>query len=157
LVNQKTFRDICGSFATGVTVVTGRLDDGSPIGVTVNSFSSVSLDPPLVLFCLDKKALSFDAFSMVKYFAFNILSEEQKEYSNKFSTQSPNKFEGVDYSESTNGVPLLKDCLGLVECQMHAVHEGGDHQIIVGKVINITAGEAERPLIYYQSKYRSLI
>lgn len=156
MVEQQTYRDICGQFATGVTVVTGRLDDGSPIGVTVNSFSSVSLDPPLVLFSLDKKALSFDAFSMTKNFAFNILSEDQKGYSNNFATQSPNKFDGIDHRESTNGVPLLKGCLGVIECRMHAVHEGGDHQIIVGEVIKITSGECDKPLIFYKGAYRSL-
>lgn len=157
MVDEKLFRQACGCFATGVTVVTGRLDDGAPIGVTVNSFSSVSLDPPLVLFSLDKNALSFDAFSMTKYFAFNILNEDQKHFSNNFATQSPDKFKDIDYYKSENGVPLLKDGLGVIECQMHAVHEGGDHQIIVGEVINITCTSGgKNPLLYYKGAYAAL-
>lgn len=157
MLDPKSFRHMCGCFATGVTVVTGRLDDASPVGVTANSFSSVSLDPPLVLFSLANQALSFDAFSMTKHFAFNILEENQEELSNNFAAQSQDKFDGIDYGESKEGVPLLRDTLGTIECRMHAVHEGGDHQIIVGEVIRITnTSEGKKPLLYYKGAYGEL-
>ncbi len=156
MVDGKLFRDTCGRFATGVMIVTGRLSDGAPVGVTVNSFSSVSLDPPLVLFCLDRNALSFDAFSMNNQFAFNVLGEHQRDISNKFASQSIDKYDGVKYDLSDNGVPILQGCLASIECQMHAVHEGGDHQIIVGKVIKVSIEKEERPLIYFKGAYSAL-
>lgn len=155
------FRNCCGRFATGVTVVTATLADGSPVGVTVNSFSSVSLAPPLVLFCLDNKALSFDAFSLTSHFAFNILSEAQQKVSNNFASQGIDKFEDADYHFNEKNVPILNNCLATIECRMHAVHDGGDHQIIVGQVLSISAPELSsgsdgRPLLYFSGGYQKL-
>ena len=157
MVDSRELRNACGQFATGVMVVTGRIDDGSPVGVTVNSFSSVSLDPPLVLFCLDKQALSFDAFSMGKNFALNVLSEDQRALSDQFAQQGGDKYTGVSITESAHGIPLLNGCLATIECAMHAVHEGGDHQIIVGEVERVTTGDSTgRPLLFFRGKYNNL-
>ncbi len=155
------FRNCCGRFATGVTVVTAMLNDGSPVGVTANSFSSVSLDPPLILFCLDKKALSFDAFNLASHFAFNILSESQQAVSNNFASQGIDKFKDANFKLNDSGVPILEGCLATIECRMHAIHDGGDHQIIVGKVQSmamkdLSADEHGRPLLYFSGKYGKL-
>ena len=150
------FRAACGKFATGVTIVTGMDENKKPVGVTVNSFSSVSLDPPLVLFCLDKKALSFDAFSIASRFAINFLAEDQQDLSNKFAQQSEDKFAGVAFELNQDGVPILDHCLGNLECRMHAVHDGGDHQIIVGEVSRIREGRDEKPLLYFKGSYGQL-
>ncbi len=155
MISKQEFRKICGCFATGICVVTGALNNGRSVGITVNSFSSVSLDPPLVLFCLDKKNLNFDAFSMNKHFAINILSEDQEEISNNFATTSNDKFKDIEYNISINNTPILKDCLGVIECLMHAVHDGGDHQIIIGKVTNISCSD-NNPLIYYKGEYHNI-
>ncbi|WP_420550070.1 flavin reductase family protein [Curvivirga sp.] len=157
-IDPMEFRNCCGRFATGVTVVTGKLADGSPVGVTANSFSSVSLDPALVLFCLDKKALSFDAFSLDSHFAFNILSEDQMDASNNFASQGIDKFEKAEYRCNEYGVPILKDTLATIECKMHAIHDGGDHQIIVGEVTSMAMKEltddtSGRPLLYFSGSY----
>ncbi|WP_115935463.1 flavin reductase family protein [Aestuariispira insulae] len=151
------FRSACGQFATGVCVVTGMLDNKSPVGVTINSFSSVSLEPPLVLFCLDKNALSFDAFSIASRFAVNILAEDQQALSNNFARQSDDKFADIDYQVTEEGVPVLENCLTVMECRMYAVHDGGDHQIIVGEVSRIRKQrEDARPLLYFRGGYNAL-
>lgn len=155
-ISTRELRDACGQFATGVTVITGRLDNGTPVGVTVNSFTSVSLEPPLILFCLDKRALSFDAFSLNSSFVVNILASDQEWLSNQFAQQGGDKFTGVDYTTNAFGVPVLSDCLTTIECRMHAVHEGGDHQIIVGDVIRIDNLGEGAPLLYFRGGYERL-
>ena len=156
LFSATDFRSACGQFATGVCIVTGTLDNKSHMGVTINSFSSVSLEPPLILFCLDKKALSFDAFSIARSFAVNILAEDQMALSNQFAKQAEDKFTGVDFELNEQGVPILTNCLAALECRMYAIHDGGDHQIIVGEVSRIREGRDARPLLYFRGGYQSL-
>lgn len=155
-ISTREFRAVCGQFATGVTVVTGRLDNGDPVGVTVNSFTSVSLEPPLILFCLDRGALSFDAFSLNSSFVVNILATDQEWLSNQFAKQGGDKFVGVDYTDNDHGVPVLSGCLATIECRMHAVYEGGDHQIIVGDVVRLENKGEGSPLIYFRGNYERL-
>lgn len=155
-ITPREFRDVCGQFATGVTVVTGRLDNNMPVGVTVNSFTSVSLEPPLILFCLDRNALSFDAFSLNSSFVVNILSSEQEWLSNQFARQGGDKFDGVAFNNNSHNIPVLADCLATIECRMHAVYEGGDHQIIVGDVISVDAKQDGAPLLYFRGEYEQL-
>ena len=152
------FRKCCGHFATGVTVVTAKLGNGELVGVTANSFASVSLDPPLVLFCLDKSAQSFDAFSLSSHFAFNFLGANQQGVSNNFATPGIDKFANAEFEFSEHGIPLLKGCIAQMECKMHAIHDGGDHQIIVGLVedLNYSKADEAAPLVYFQGQYASL-
>ncbi len=150
------FRQAMGRFTTGVTVVTTRNPKGGNIGVTVNSFASVSLDPPLVLFCLDKAALSFEAFGRSDQFAVNFLCAEQHALSVRFSTTTADKWEGVAYDIWPTDLPVLRDCLVNLGCQKEAVHEGGDHVIIVGRVDALRLDGEKRPLVYYQSGYREI-
>jgi flavin reductase (DIM6/NTAB) family NADH-FMN oxidoreductase RutF len=150
------FRQALGSFATGVAVVTARDDAGANRGITVNSFSSVSLDPPLVLFCLDKAAMSFDAFHRAERFAVNVLRKQQHAVSVRFSTAAIDKWNGVAYDLWPGDLPVLRDCLANLACRREAVYEAGDHIIIVGRVERLHLGEEGDPLVYFQSSYRTI-
>lgn len=146
-------RRILGSFATGITVVT--TSGNPPTGLTANSVTSLSLDPPLVLFALDKKAGSWKAFQESKCFAVNILTEAQQPVSNRFATPGPKDFSDLAIRTAETGAPILSDCLGWVDCRLVSVLPGGDHDIFVGEIV---AGELNggEPLLYFSGKYRSL-
>ncbi|MGF1592895.1 MAG: flavin reductase family protein [Kiloniellaceae bacterium] len=150
------FRRALGRFATGVTVVTARDPSGVNQGITINSFSSVSLEPPLILFCLDREAFSFDSFCKAERFAVNVLGAGQHELSVRFSTAATDKWEGVGYDLWTGDLPVLQGCLANMGCRHEHLYEGGDHVIIVGRVERLqVAGEGD-PLIYFQSGYRTI-
>ena len=151
-----TFRRALGNFATGVTVVTARDDAGTNRGITVNSFSSVSLDPPLILFCLDKDALSVDCLSAAERFAVNVLREEQHGLSVRFSMAAADKWDGVAYDLWPGEVPVLRGCLANLLCRRENLYEGGDHLIIVGRVERLQTVEEGAPLVYFQSGYRTI-
>lgn len=150
------FRRALGSFATGVAVVTALDADGAQHGITVNSFSSVSLDPPLVLFCLDKAAMSFAVFRDAEIFAINVLCEEQLALSVRFATADIDKWDGVAFDLWSGGLPVLRGCLANLACRRESLYAGGDHVIIVGRVERLrTAGQGD-PLVYFQSRYRRI-
>jgi flavin reductase (DIM6/NTAB) family NADH-FMN oxidoreductase RutF len=150
------FRQAMGRFATGVTVVTARDPAGAPIGVTVNSFSSLSLDPPLVLFCLDRLATSFADFAHARHFAVNVLGEGQRAVSEAFANRRDDIWDGLAYHRWTSGSPILAGCLANIECARDRAHDGGDHVILVGRVLRVACAEADLPLIYYRGRYRRL-
>jgi 3-hydroxy-9,10-secoandrosta-1,3,5(10)-triene-9,17-dione monooxygenase reductase component len=154
-ISQDLFRKVMGHFATGVTVVTVRQADGNPWGLTVNSFTSVSLTPPLVLFCVSHAAGSYAAFRDAEYFAVNLLTDGQEALSRRFASRSPDRFEGVESRQGAHGAPLLAGCLGFLECRRVAAHEHGDHTVIVGEVL---AAEATggNPLLFYRGAYARL-
>ena len=155
--DTRTLRDTFGRFATGVTVVSTVNGSGEFFGLTANSFTSLSLDPPLVLFCLDYKAMSFDAFHEASHFVVNVLGESQVELSGHFARSSVDKWNGVAYETWETGCPVLSDCIAVLECHMVARHEGGDHLIIVGQVERIRCDESEtRPLLYYKGQYGAI-
>lgn len=153
-VDPRSFRKTLGCFASGVTVVT-TLTPGTrePVGVTVSAFSSLSLDPPLVLFCLGNSTSSIDAFRTFGHFAVNILSEHQKDLSIRFASRSGDKWQGVARSEGANGVPVLGGCLATLECDLHQAIDGGDHQIFIGKVVKLRHQEGGSPLVYFRGSY----
>jgi len=150
------FRDAMGRFATGVTVVTGVTPGGHACGITVNAFSSLSLEPPLVLFCLDKTTGSAAAFTEGGHFTVNILTEAQWDLSVHFSTPENNRFEKLDYDTWDSGCPVLKGCAANLECERTGVHEGGDHYIVVGRVTRLNIAENARPLLYFKGSYGTL-
>ena len=150
------FRDVMGRFATGVAVMTTRDAAGEPWGITINSFTSVSLDPPLVLFCLERAALSFQAFTQCGRFAVNVLSEHQKELSVLFASPGPEKWGKVGQAEATAGPPILEGCIAYLDCARHAIHDGGDHVILVGRVLSLRPGIEARPLLYFRGGYRGM-
>ena len=155
-IDQTTFKKVLGRFATGITVVTSLTEDKTPVGLTVNAFTSLSLDPPLVLFCLDKRTASIDAFNKGNGFALNMLNEDQQDLSVIFSTKTEERFAKVDHEFWDTGVPILKGCLANLECIIDAVHEGGDHLIIVGQVERLHQSDSAKPLLYFNGNYAQI-
>jgi flavin reductase (DIM6/NTAB) family NADH-FMN oxidoreductase RutF len=154
--DARAFRNALGCFATGITVISTLGPDGAPIGVTMNSFSSVSLDPPLVQFCLARSSTAFHDIVAAPTFVVNILSEEQVDLSVRFSQRGLlNRWAGLEVEHWDTGVPVLPGCLANLECDHEAVFEGGDHVIILGRVRRIASREG-RPLLYYQGAYARL-
>ncbi len=153
--NSGEFRKVLGSFATGVTIVTTRDKRGVPHGLTANSFSSVSLDPPLVLFCIDKRSNCLPAFQEGEGFAINVLTDIQKDISDRFAF-SEERWDGVKTTSLVTGVPVLEDCLANLDCSMHAQFDAGDHIIVVGKVEDILVKEEGDPLLYFRGMYRGV-
>ena len=152
------FRDVLGHFATGVTVVT-TIADGVPYGMTVNSFTSLSLDPALVLICIDKRSSSHDAILKAKRFAASILARDQEMVSTIFAgAPVAERFAQVAMAQSRGGLPVVKDALGYVEARVIAAAEGGDHTIFVGEVTELDTFRPDAdPLAYYRGRYASLV
>jgi flavin reductase (DIM6/NTAB) family NADH-FMN oxidoreductase RutF len=151
---DRQFRNALGKFATGVAVVTANVD-GTLLGSTVSSFNSVSLAPPLVLFSLANNAQTFALWQKATHFGVTILAEHENELSNRFAKGGAEKWTGLAPERSAHGVPLLRGGLCTFECETYARHEGGDHEIIVGRVIGFTENEAH-PLVFHGGRYRRL-
>ncbi len=149
------FRRVCGLFATGITVATVKGADGKPHGLTVNSFTSVSLNPPLVLICIGHRAGTHGSFSHANSFAINILKDDQQEVSARFASSHPNRFEGISWETGIVGAPVLSGALGVLECDTRQKVEAGDHTILIGEVRRASAADG-RPLLYFSGKYREL-
>jgi len=152
----RRFRNALGCFTTGVAVVTARPDDGEPIGITVNSFSSVSLDPPLVLWCLDKKSDTLSLFEKATHFTVNVLREEHADVSSRLARKGAHSLEGVELIEGASGTPALKEALAHFECEVEARHDAGDHIIMIGRVLKFDYVEEGRPLLYHRGGYSFL-
>lgn len=148
----RKFRDVLGRFCTGVTVVTS-MSDGQPVGMTCQSFTSVSLDPPLVLFCPAKTSRAWPRIQRAGHFCVNLLSHDQLELSNGFAAKGSDKFAGVPWRPSATGAPLLEGVLGWVDCTIFAVHEAGDHYVVIGRVMDLGVEEAPHPLLFYRGQY----
>jgi flavin reductase (DIM6/NTAB) family NADH-FMN oxidoreductase RutF len=144
-----------GHFATGVTVITTKDQQGIPNGLTANAFLSLSLDPPLVLISVDKSAQCYPCFEGMNGFTVNFLSEEQEEISRRFATKGIDKFAGLEWHEGRNGAAILNGVLGYVECKIRECHDGGDHTIVVGEIVGANAS-GERPLLFFKGKYQRL-
>jgi flavin reductase (DIM6/NTAB) family NADH-FMN oxidoreductase RutF len=144
-----------GHFATGVTVITTKDQQGSPNGLTANAFLSLSLNPPLVVICVDKTAQCYGCFECTNGFTVNFLSEKQEEISRRFATKGIDKFAGLRWKEGSNGAAILDGVLGYVECKIKECHDGGDHTIVVGDIIEAHAS-GERPLIFFKGRYQRL-
>ena len=154
--DARLLRDAMGCFATGVTIVTTRERDGRPVGLTANSFTSVSLDPPLILFCLAKTSASLEAFRTAEHFAVNVLHIGQQPTSGVFARASADRFEGVEWETWTSGAPILSNSLGSFECQAHQVVDAGDHLVFIGRVTRARFEPERDPLLYFRGKYRRL-
>ena len=154
--DPRTLRDALGCFATGVTVVTCVDDEGAPAGLTVNSFTSVSLEPPLLLVCLHKEAASAAPLVAASHFAINVLQTEQQPASITFSTRVEDRFGRTPWSRGEAGAPILEESLCVFECERYAVYDGGDHHILVGKVVKASFDAGVDPLLYFRGSYRRL-
>jgi flavin reductase (DIM6/NTAB) family NADH-FMN oxidoreductase RutF len=150
---SRDFRRACGQFLTGVTIVTARGADGAPIGLTVNSFASVSLDPPLVLVCVDRRSSTYASFSPGSPYAVHVLRHDQRELSTRFATPRNDKFAGLSCREGVGGAPILPDFAALLECVSVNVHEAGDHGIFVARVERVEIRETQSPLAFYSGAY----
>ncbi len=154
-VDPSIYRRTCAQFATGVTVVTTLDSHGRPHGMTLNSFASVSLDPPLVLVSIDLRNAILGHFLSSPWFAVNILAEQQEDLSRRFSSPSENRFLDVDWRAGVSGVPLLDGVLAQLECSVIRTFESGDHAVLIGEVRGARHGEG-KPLVFFDSGYRSL-
>ncbi|NOT55972.1 MAG: flavin reductase family protein [Deltaproteobacteria bacterium] len=154
-IDPRELRNVFGAFATGVTIITTKDATGKPFGLTANSYTSLSLDPPLVLVCVDKKVDCYACFDQSKVFVVNILSEGQDQLSTRFATKGIEKFEGVAVKQGSFGVPLLDGALGYLECKVTNGYEGGDHTIYVGEVQTASVSDS-RPLLFFKGKYQKL-
>lgn len=155
-LDGRAFRDALGWFATGVAVITTRSAAGDLVGFTANSFSSVSLDPPLILFTLNRQALSLPVFEASAHFAVNVLAEEQKTLSSRFATAAHDKWRDVGFTAGEGGCPILDGAVAVFECAVHGTHDGGDHRIFIGRVLRMRANEEGRPLLFCRGTYREL-
>jgi flavin reductase (DIM6/NTAB) family NADH-FMN oxidoreductase RutF len=151
-VDAAVFRQLCGRFATGVVIVTTLAEDESPAGMTANSFTSLSLDPPLVSVSVDHRADMHRHLARASRFAINVLERRQEALSRRFAADHPDRFGGVGYHPGTGGVPLLEGVLATIECESHARFEAGDHTIFVGRVVGGDTSEGH-PLLYYRGGY----
>lgn len=156
--DERQFRDALAAFPTGVAVITGISAEGERVGITVNSFNSVSLSPPLVLFSVARSARSFAAWRQMSHYAVNILSQDQEAISNRFARRLDDKWDGLLVLDGVYGMPLLPNALAAFECAAHAHYEGGDHAIFVGRVeaLHTTAHKQAQPLIFFGGRYRRL-
>lgn len=148
------FRNAAGQFMTGVTVVTTKDDDGEWNGLTANSFTSVSLDPPMVLVCIGDDTSTVEAFRAGNGFVVHILAQSQRDVSMQFAAKGIDRFEGLEVSEGYNGLPVVAGALATFECSLAHIYEGGDHLIFVGKVENLGTGDTEQPALgYFRGRY----
>jgi 3-hydroxy-9,10-secoandrosta-1,3,5(10)-triene-9,17-dione monooxygenase reductase component len=149
----RQFRDVLGRFASGVTVVTA-MSGGDPVGMTCQSFSSVSLNPPLVLFIPSKTSRAWPQIQRSGKFCVNFLADGQADLSNVMASRGVDKFADLTWSPAPEtGSPLLEGTLGYVDCQIHTVHEAGDHYIVIGRVLDLAVGDGADPLLFFQGKY----
>lgn len=154
--DARTLRDAMGCFATGITIVTARAPDGTPIGLTANSFTSVSLDPPLLLVSIANSAGSAAALKEAHHFVVNVLQTGQQLASNRFAGKGEDRFAATAWHAGETGMPLLDGSLGSFECKRHAIHDGGDHFLLVGEVVRAQFEPRRDPLLYFRGKYRRL-
>ncbi|HVF91177.1 MAG TPA: flavin reductase family protein [Blastocatellia bacterium] len=154
-VGKEEFRRALGHFASGVTVVTSKGQGERPQGITVSAFTSVSLDPPLILVCIDKRASIHDHLVEGSYFAVSLLAEDQELISRRFASKEEDRFDGVGFTEGVTGSPLLTGSLAGIECRVVHAFPGGDHTIFVGEV-EATAVTEGKPLLYFRGGYNQL-
>src|SRR5437016_6604931 len=154
-IDSQELRRILGHFPTGVTVITTKDTTGSPFGLTANAFTSLSLNPPLILICVDKGAQCYSCFVESNVFTVNFLHEDQEEISRRFATKGADKFAGLKWQPGSNGAAIIDGVMGYVECKITESHDGGDHTIVVGEIVNASA-KGERPLLFFKGKYQRL-
>jgi flavin reductase (DIM6/NTAB) family NADH-FMN oxidoreductase RutF len=154
-IDRNELRRVMGHFATGVTVITTHDGAGRPYGLTANALCSLSLSPPLLLICVDKRAESYAAFARSGVFVVNVLSDAQEDLSRRFAVSGGDKFEGVAYRTGASGAVILEGALAYAECRLVATHDGGDHTIYTGEVEAADA-IAGHPLLFFRGAYRLL-
>lgn len=156
-ISHEEFRATLGRFTTGVVAVTAlRGSDSAPVGLAVNSFTAVSLDPALVLFCIAKNSTSWPQIRTAERYCVNILGEHQRELSSRLATSGGDKFRGVRWSSTPSGTPVLDGAIGWLECSVEAEYTAGDHDVIVSRVSRLSSSEDGAPLVFYRGSYGRL-
>ena len=155
-IDSRELRNALGRFATGVTLITAVAEDGRAMGMTANSFSSVSLDPPLVLWSLQNNSDVYDVFAHPRHFTINVLSTEQQALSNQYAKKGQHELDPSHYRLGKHGSPEIRHALVTLECELDATHEGGDHLIIVGRVRDMQQRPSGEPLLFASGHYREL-
>jgi flavin reductase (DIM6/NTAB) family NADH-FMN oxidoreductase RutF len=153
--DDKQFRSVLGHFATGVTIITA-MDHGEPVGMAANSFTSLSLDPPLILFCVGHTSSTWPRIEAAGTFAVNILGEEHEELSNLFAKKGADRFAATPWRVGVSGAPVLEEAIAYLDCNFEAEYPGGDHKIIVGRVLDLDMREGARPLLFYRGGYQRM-
>lgn len=151
-IDPRELRNCFGKFATGITVITSNTKNGKKIGLTVNSFSSLSIDPPMILWSLDNRSFNLEDLKEASHFAVNVLASDQMEISNNFASRAEDKFDGIEIFDGKNGMPILKDTVAYLECKNVNQYPGGDHTIFVGEVVNFEISN-KKPLLYANGQY----
>lgn len=152
---ESDLRDVAARFASGITAITS-MADGRPVGFTCQSFSSLSLLPPLVLFCPSRTSTSWQAIRRAGFFAVNVLDEAQQQVSTVLAQRRDDKFAGLAWAAGATGAPCLDGALAHLDCELERVVDGGDHEIAIGRVVRATHRATGRPLLYYRSTYQTL-
>lgn len=150
-IDSAAYRTVMGHFLTGVTVISA-LDGDTPVGIAASSFTSLSLDPPLVLFCAGSSSSTWPRIRRTGHFCVNVLASDQEQVSRQFASRLPDKFEGVGWHRGRTGSPRLSGVLAWIDCRIEAEHEAGDHVIVVGRVLELGHSDGE-PLAYYRGGY----
>ena len=154
-IEPSVFRNVLGHFPTGVTVVTSVGPNG-PVGLTIGSFTSVSLEPPLVLFCVTSDSEAWQAIRDRGAFVVNVLNDQQSDVCSAFASSLPDRFAGVSYRAGANGAPVLDGVLAVIECEIYSVYDGGDHDVVVGRVDHLEVDEAvaadHGPLLFHTGR-----
>lgn len=154
-VTQQNFRQALGQYATGITIITARDSDNAPIGMTANSFASVSLDPPLVLWSVDKASPLYAGFAAASHYAVHVLDDSQQSLSHRFANDDVDKFADLNFQAGIEQLPLLDQYSALLQCKVVDRHEAGDHLILIGEVLNFQQESAD-PLLFFAGNYRRL-
>ena len=155
-LESRELRNALGRFVTGVCLITTVSETQEPLGMTANSFSSVSLDPPLVLWSLQNNSDVYACFASPRYFAINILSSEQQAYSNQYAKKGQHLLQSAHFRPGKYGAPIIRHALATFECELYATHDGGDHRIIVGRITDMHQRPTGEPLVFYSGGYHEL-
>lgn len=150
--DDRRFREVLGHFATGVTIITA-IDDDEPVGISANAFTSLSLDPPLVLFCVARSSSTWPRIQHARKFAINILGEHHEGLSQLFATKGADRFTSTPWRTGVSGSPVLDEAIAYVDCELEAEYPGGDHLIVVGRVVDLDVRDGGRPLLFYKGSY----
>jgi 3-hydroxy-9,10-secoandrosta-1,3,5(10)-triene-9,17-dione monooxygenase reductase component len=153
--DDRRFREVLGHFATGVTIVTA-IDGDEPVGLAANSFTSLSLDPPLVLFCIAQTSSTWPRIERAGTFAINILGEGHEELSQLFARKGADRFSATPWRVGVSGAPVLEDAIAYLDCEYEAQYPGGDHLIVVGRVLDLDMREGARPLLFFRGGYERM-
>jgi flavin reductase (DIM6/NTAB) family NADH-FMN oxidoreductase RutF len=155
-IDSRAFRNALGRFTTGICVITASPRGLVPLGMTVNSFCSVSLEPPLVLWSLQNNSDCYPAFQAADHFTINVLTQEQQALSQQYAKKGQHQLLPEHYRIGRSGAPVLRDCLASFECSLWRRYEGGDHELLVGQVIDFESRPTGKPLLFYSGSYREL-